>query len=207
MRERITSDPPSRFRLQLPPRIPTEARGIFGPAVLGAFLGFAVSGMHSAVTPNFMTQVLQVHQPALIGTVVSLLFLTSAVGQIGLRNYSDRTLITVGSIALAVSMVVLILALLAPSLVLLLVATALGGVGQGLLFMTGLRAVTTVTEPAHRTEATTSYFIIAYIAISLPVVAVGVLANLLGLIPAGVIFAIAVAVVALLGLRSVLRFG
>lgn len=204
VRERVTGDR-SRFRLQRP-RIPAEARGVFGPASLGAFLGFAVSGMHSAVTPNFMTQVLHQHAPALIAAVVSLLFLTSAVAQIVLRRHSDRTLLILGAITLAVSMAVLIGALLGASLPVLLLATALSGVGQGLLFMTGLRAVTTVTEPARRTEATTSYFIIAYIAISLPVVAVGVLANLLGLIPAGVIFAVAIGVPALLGLRSIHRF-
>jgi len=195
----------ARFRLQLP-RIPAEARPTFWVAAVGAVTGFAVCGLFSSVAPNFVGTVLDIHSPIVVGAVTFLLFAASAAAQIVLQRLNDRTSILVGSLALVLGMLVLVSALLAASLALLVVAAVCSGVGQGLLFMTGLRAVTGATEPEHRTEATTSYFITAYLAISIPSIAVGLLAAAAGLTVAGVAFATVIVLGTLAGLTRLNRF-
>jgi predicted MFS family arabinose efflux permease len=204
MRETASPDRAS-FRLQRP-RIPEESRTVFWAAAIGAVTGFAVCGLFSSVAPNFVGSVIGIHSPAVVGSVTFLLFGASAAGQIVLQGLADRRAIVVGSIGLVVGMAALVVALVTASLAVLIAAALLSGVGQGLLFMTGMRAITAATEPSRRTEATTSYFITAYLAISVPAIAAGVLAGAVGLVVAGVVFAAAVVVVTLIGLTRVRVF-
>jgi hypothetical protein len=72
--------------------------------------------------------------------------------------------------------------------------------------MTGMRAITAATAPEHRTEATTSYFILAYVFMSVPAIGAGFLAAEVGLANATTIFAVAVAAVCVFGLVAARRF-
>ena len=143
---------------------------------------------------------------AVTGSVVFLLFGASATAQVLLRGMGDRRLIIGGTVTMIVSMGALVFALMAGSLPVLIVSAALAGAGQGLVFMTGMRAITAVTAPEHRTEATTSYFILAYVFMSVPAIGAGFLAAEVGLADATVIFALAVAVVCVAGLAGARRF-
>ena len=172
-------------RLQLP-RIPASAKRMFAAASPGAITGFAVCGLYSAIAPSFIGQTLHVTSTAVTGSVVFLI--------IG------------GTVTMIVSMGALVFALMAGSLPVLIVSAALAGAGQGLVFMTGMRAITAVTAPEHRTEATTSYFILAYVFMSVPAIGAGFLAAEVGLADATVIFALAVAVVCVAGLAGARRF-
>ncbi|MCP3426883.1 MFS transporter [Rothia sp. AR01] len=204
VRERVVPDR-SKATVQRP-RVPAESRGLFLASVIGAVTGFAICGVYSSVGPNVMGSVLGIHSPAVIGAVVFLVFGSSAVAQIALRGLPDRTLIVAGSFALVVAMALLATAILMASLTLLVASAVLGGVGQGLLFMTGMRAVTEATRPENRTEATTSYFIVGYLAISLPAIGTGELSEAVGLVPASLVFAAVVAAATLLGLVNARRF-
>ncbi|ROP61154.1 MFS transporter [Curtobacterium sp. ZW137] len=204
VRDSVTPDR-SRIRLQLP-GIPPESRGVFAASAVGAVVGFAVCGLYSSVAPNFMGKVLGVESPFVVGVVVFALFGASAAAQIVLRGLADRTLIVIGALALAAGMGVLVWSLLATSLALLVGSSILAGIGQGLLFMTGLRAITGATDASRRTEATTSYFVLAYLSISIPAIGAGLLAAGIGLVAAGVVFALVVAVVSLIGLTAARRF-
>ena len=130
----------------------------------------------------------------------------SASAQLIFRALSDRRLIIGGTVTMIVSMGALVAALLAGSLPVLIVSSVLAGAGQGLVFMTGMRAITAVTAPEHRTEATTSYFILAYVFMSVPAIGAGLLAAEVGLANATTIFAIAVAFVCVFGLVAARRF-
>jgi cation transporter-like permease len=73
--------------------------------------------------------------------------------------------------------------------------------GQGLSFRAGLAAINEATPANRRAEVVSSFFVVAYVAISVPVVAVGVVAELTDIRTAGLILA---AVVAALSLTAVL---
>lgn len=71
-------------------------------------------------------------------------------------------------------------------------------------FSRGLAAVTEGGDPASRAEITSSYFVVVYVAISLPVVGVGAASQAWGPATAAVVFSGGVAVLAALALASLL---
>jgi MFS family permease len=110
----------------------------------------------------------------------------------------------VGCAFLVLAMVILALALQFPSMIGLIAAAVVAGIGQGISFSRGLAAVVEHTPEDRRAEVSSSYFVIAYIGISLPVVGLGLAAQDFGLRTAGVSFAIAVAILSAVCLAAVL---
>ena len=103
----------------------------------------------------------------------------------------------IGCLTLITGMGLLALSLVASSLALLLIAGAVAGFGQGLSFRAGLTGVTAVTPAHQRGEVSSAYFVVAYIGIALPVIGVGVLAQITDLRTAGLLFCAVVAAIAM----------
>lgn len=205
VRETVDKQPGAHFRLQLP-GVPVPARRVFVAASFGAIAGFAVCGLYSSVAPNFIGTVLGIHSPLVVGTVTASLFVASAVAQIVLGRLSGVQAIGVGSILLFVGMALLAVALPLASLAILIVSAVVSGAGQGLLFTYGLRAITRATPDESRTEATAAYFIVAYLAISIPAILAGVAEGLFGLSATGVGFAVVMAVLCAVAFATRSRF-
>ena len=62
----------------------------------------------------------------------------------------------------------------------LIAAAVVAGIGQGISFSRGLAAVAERTPPDRRAEVSSTYFVVAYVAISLPVVGEGLAAQHVG---------------------------
>lgn len=188
------------------PGVPSSVRGLFVASVPGVVAGYTVCGVFSSLAPNFMSHELDIHSPAVIATVTAALFIASAIAQIALRGLPDRTLMVLGLVLLIVCALVVIVALAVDSLALLLVASVCGGVGQGLTFMTGMRAMTSRVEPGQRTAVTTSYFIIGYLALAVPAMLAGFLTVPMGLVGSTTVFSVLTMVLAVMGLGYVRRY-
>ena len=78
------------------------------------------------------------------------------------------------------------------------------GIGQGISFSRGLAAVAEQTPPERRGEVSSTYFVVAYVAIALPVIGEGLAAEAWGLRTAGIAFASAVSVLAAMCLAAIL---
>jgi hypothetical protein len=70
------------------------------------------------------------------------------------------------------------------------------GVGQGLSFRAGLAGINDAAPPEERAEVASSFFVVAYLALSLPVIGVGLLAQATSLRTAGLVFAAVAAAIA-----------
>ena len=90
-------------------------------------------------------------------------------------------------------MATLALGLADSSLPLLETGGLLAGFGQGLSFRSGLGAVNAKAPADKRAEVASSFFVVAYVAISIPVVGVGLLAESTSLRTAGLVFSAVVA--------------
>jgi hypothetical protein len=164
-------------------------RATFVRAALAGFAGFAVLGLFTAVAPAFLGQVLGVKSHATVGLVVFVVFAASAAGQVALERVPGRVALPAGCLALIAGMGLLALGLADSSLALLVTGGVVAGFGQGLSFRSGLAAVNEESPTDRRAEVASSFFVVAYVAISIPVVGEGVLAETAGLRPAGLIFA------------------
>ncbi|MEW5808377.1 MAG: MFS transporter [Actinomycetota bacterium] len=176
--------------------VPPEARSVFVVAALAAFAGFAVTGLFAAVAPSFLAEVVGIGNHALAGLIAGSIFLTSAVAQVAARTMNPERAVAVGCAILIAGMAILAVALHVGSLPGLIAAAVVSGIGQGISFSRGLAAVSERTPPDRRAEVSSTYFVVAYVAIAVPVVGEGLAAQAWGLRTSGVAFAVAVAVLA-----------
>jgi len=184
--------------------VPAEVRAVFVIAALAAFAGFAVTGLFTAVAPSFLSQVVGITNHAVAGLIACSIFAASAVAQVAARTMNPQRAVAIGCAILVVGMVILAVALHFSSLAGLIAAAVVSGIGQGISFSRGLAAVAERTPPGRRAEVSSTYFVVAYVAISLPVVGEGLAARRWGLQTAGVTFAIAVAILSIICLAAIL---
>lgn len=192
-----TAELPDRARLGLQPlSVPPDVRAVFIPAAIAGFAGFAVLGLFTAVAPAVMGKILGVSNHALTGLVVFLLFVGSMAGQLGQSRMADGVRLPVGCVVLIAGVACVGLAIGTASLVLLVLGAVVAGIGQGVAFRAGLGAITAASPPRRRAEVASTFFVVAYVAISIPVVGVGLMADLVGLATAGMVFSGVVALLA-----------
>lgn len=184
--------------------VPGPVRAVFASAVTAGFAGFAVLGLFTAVAPRILAEIIGLPDHAVAGLVVFVLFAASTLAQLGLRGMSIDRALDIGCVLLAVGVLVIGAALLTASLAVLLVGAVLAGVGQGMSFSKGMAAVHERVDPGQRAAVTSSFFIVLYVAISLPVVGMGAASQAWGLMTAGVVFAVAVAALAVVALIALL---
>lgn len=185
--------------------VPPEVRGVFVRAAIAGFAGFAVLGLFTGVSPSFLTQVLHVEDHVVGGLVVFTLFGASTLGQLASSRLGERPALLLGCATLVVGVLLVGTALGLASLALLVAGAAVAGIGQGMSFRAGLGAVSAASPPARRSEVTSTYFLVLYVGISLPVIGEGVAAAAFGLVPSGMVFAGAVAVLGVVAFVSLAR--
>ncbi|GAA4537682.1 MFS transporter [Pseudonocardia xishanensis] len=189
--------------------VPAEVRGTFVRAAIGGFAGFAVLGLFTAVSPSLLGQELGVTNHLAVGLVVFSMLGSSAVGQVLSARVSERIALPVGCAVLAVGAVLIGAAVGAGVLWLLVTGAVVAGAGQGMSFRAGLGAVGAAAPADVRGTVVATFFVVLYVAISMPVVGVGAAAQAVGLVQAGVVFAglvaLLAAVAAVLTLRAARR--
>lgn len=185
--------------------IPEQVRDAFVPAVISGFAAFAVFGFFTAVAPAVLSHLLKQSNHALAGVVVFVLFLASPLGQFALDWVARERALMTGCIILIGGVGFVAGSIAIASLGMLLLGAVVTGFGQGMVFRAGLADITAVIPEGQRAEVTSAFFVILYVAISIPVVGVGVTSRFAGLRVAGIGFAIAVAILIVIALLMLLR--
>ncbi|GGQ52313.1 MFS transporter [Streptomyces asoensis] len=176
------------------PGLPPRVRPVFGPAAIASFVGFALFGVFTSVSPAFLAESLDVDNHAVSGLVVALAFFASTAGQSVVGRVGVGRSLPLGSAALLTGLALLAGALLWDSLALVVLSALVGGGGQGLAFRGALSAVAGASPADRRAAVISALFVVAYTGISLPVIGVGVLVGPLGLEGAGLVFIACMAV-------------
>jgi MFS family permease len=195
---------PFRLRLQRL-SVPPEVRSVFIRGATAGFGSFAVAGVFSSVAPVFLGAILGRTSHTLAGAIVFILFSASIVGQLLVSRLSDRRALILGCALLAGGVGLLALALWIESLAALIASASVVGLGQGLVIGAGLAAINQRAPVEHRGETASSFFVVMYVGLSLPVIGVGVAANAWSLRGAGIAFSAAVAALVLTVLVSLSR--
>jgi MFS family permease len=168
--------------------IPAEMRGTFVRAATAAFAAFATQGLFSAIAPVFLVKLLGLPNHALSGAVVFLVFAASLAGQLALSWFSLQRALQAGCGLMIAGLAGIAGGLAADSLLLLLLGAAVAGFGSGLGFRAGLSAVNAQASPEQRGELNSAFFLVAYIALSIPIIGVGLANQAFGLRAAGLAF-------------------
>lgn len=176
------------------PGLPSQVRAVFGPAAIASFVGFALFGVFTSVSPAFLAQSLDVHNRAVSGLVVALAFFSSTAGQLAVGRVGVERSLPVGCVGLLAGLALLAGALRWDLLPLVVLSALVGGAGQGLAFRGALSAVAAASPPDRRAAVISTLFVVAYAGISVPVIGVGLLVDPLGLEGAGLVFIAVMAV-------------
>jgi MFS family permease len=170
------------------PRTPPQVRAVFTPAAIASFVGFALFGVFTSVSPEFLAESLHVDGHAVSGLVVALAFFASTAGQLAVGPVGVRRSLPLGCAGLLAGPALLAGALRWELMSLVVLSALVGGVGQGLAFRGALSEVAGASPAQQRAAVISTLFVVAYAGISLPVIGVGLLTDPLGLEGAGLVF-------------------
>jgi MFS family permease len=175
---------------------------VFVRAALAGFAGFAVSGVFGSVAPEFLGLGLQQRSLDLAGLLVFVL-LMSVAGQALVVPVPNALAFGCGLLVAGVTLLAVSLA--ADSLAALFASATVAGLGQGAVVGAGLAAIAELAPAERRGETASSFFVVLYLGLSLPVIAAGVAIHYTSLRSAGLAFCAAAGLLSLAVLASQLR--
>lgn len=174
-----------------------EARGAFLAAGVAVFAGFSVFGLFGAVTPAVLARVFHAPSPLTVGVVTWSVFTAGALAQLAFLRASLRVSLLTAIAGMVAGLAALGIAPVFRALPLFIGGAVVAGAGVGLLFRACLGLVGPMAPQERRGETLAGLFLLAYLGLIVPVLAVG--AALVALPPAPVlaVFAGVVAVLVL----------
>ncbi|RKT09265.1 putative MFS family arabinose efflux permease [Streptomyces sp. 1114.5] len=159
-----------------PQRISTDhgdPAGYLAAAAAG-FASFAVFGLFTSLAPGFVGHTLHHPSRALAGLTVFAVFGASAAAQTLTSRLDAALRRNLGLYAQAAGTTALAVGMHTASLTLFLVAGITAGIGAGVLFKSAVGTVVAMATPAKRGEALAGLFLISYLGLALPAIAIGI---------------------------------
>ncbi|MEV4870393.1 MFS transporter [Streptomyces syringium] len=199
-----TTRPATKWRPRRP-SVPPSVRGVFGTSGTASFLAFTVVGIFLALVPTYVTKLSGSDNRALAGGAVTLMLACSCIAQLLVYGAKARILQMTGLALLAPGLILLAIAGGTSSLPLLLVATVIGGVGQGMTFLGSITEVNHTAPPDRHADVISSFYVVVYLGVGVPVIGVGLLARVTGLLHAVQWFTAVIAVLCLIDLAALGR--
>jgi predicted MFS family arabinose efflux permease len=176
------------------PEIPSDMRSRFATSGTASFLAFAVIGVFLTLIPTYVANLSGSKNLLFGGAAVALMLICSALAQLAGYRRPAQSLELFGLPLLACGLVLLAVAGGISSLILLLIATVIAGTGQGLVYLGGLTTINQTAPAGRHADVLSSFYGIMYLGVGLPVIGVGFLATVAGLLAAVQYFAGIVAV-------------
>src|SRR5689334_9194018 len=163
------------------PGIPAGVRRPFLLASLGVISSWSIGGLFLSLGPALAATVFHSSDHFVTGIGMFVLAGSGALAQLLFGRAAPWLGASLGSIALAAGMILIVLSASEESAVLYVLGAVIGGAGFGVAFLGGLRVLSGAIPPAHRAQVMSAFYIVAYGAISLPAVLAGIAVTPLGL--------------------------
>jgi predicted MFS family arabinose efflux permease len=185
--------------------VPRGTRTRFAAAATAGFAAFALLGLFTSLTSSFLGSALGDPSPQVVGLAIAVVFAAAVGAQLLAQRMDVARAGLLGLGLLPAGAAVVVGALATGSLPLFVAAAVVGGAGIGFSFQSAVARVGALSGPADRAAVTSSFFVVAYLGITVPVVAVGELATVTTLTHAALGLAVLVALLAALGAVLALR--
>ena len=181
--------------------LPPSGKDEFLAAGVAGFAAFSLLGIFSALAPTFLGGVLHEHSHAVAGAVVFMIFAISAATQLVVGHFDYRKVVSFGLALFLLVLALIVAGLSQASLGLFLTGTGVGGVAVGCVFLGSLSATNRLAPAERRAQVVSSYFVLCYLGLAVPVIAVGISSEHVGIFRSVLVCSIALA------LLSVISFG
>jgi MFS family permease len=196
MPEPVTERRPLNLRFQRP-HVPREIRGAFLLSALGVLASWSIGGLFMSLGPQLAAVELHTDNHLAGGAAIFALTASGALSQLVFQRTAPWKLTAVGCLFLALGMAAVVGSLSLDSAPVFLAASVLTGLGWGGAFLGALRSLTAVIPPAHRAQTMSAFYLVAYVSISVPALAAGLVVGSWGLLPTFRVFG---SIVVLMGL-------
>ncbi len=142
---------------------------------------------------------------ALIGLVAGVVFFASTLGQLVQGRLPSARRLPLGCAILIIGAALIGLGIALAMIWVFLGGALIAGFGQGIGFRAGMGAIAAASPADQRGSVTSTFFVVVYVALSIPVVGIGLVSRSIGLAPTGVGFAAFVALLSAVALVLLLR--
>lgn len=194
---RGTAPTPFAIRLGIPEAGKTLFWRAVGPAI---FTGFGFAGIAFTLLPGLARSTFGSSDPGMGGILIFLMTTSGAAAQLLPRPRSSRVRLVWGLALLALGSWVVIYGESVRQPLLMLAAIVVQGIGNGWTFQASLRLAGDVAVQGDRIRVMSTYFLCAYLGLSMPVLATGALSLDLGVLPSIVVMGVLLTGVLLMAL-------
>jgi MFS family permease len=185
--------------------IPAAGKAEFIAAGFAGFAAFSLLGLFSSLVPTFLSGVLHDTSHAVAGAVVFLAFAVAACTQLAGSRLPSRPVMLAGLTVFLAALALIVAGLSAASMPLFLAGTVVSGVAVGAVFMGSLATANRVAPAETRGQVISTFFVFAYVGLTVPVIAVGYGSQAFGDFRAILGCAIALAAIALATMAVIRR--
>ncbi|NYT62547.1 MFS transporter [Alcaligenaceae bacterium] len=201
-RHKLRQQAGPRARLSISPKLAlpsAQTRTPFLLASIAAFLMFSTGSLLASLIPSFLYDLLPWQGPAVPGVAFLIMALAASTTQFSQRNLPAVKGLAIGLATLIMFLIAVSIGVISGSIIAFTACMILAGVGQGLCFMTATMIAAQSADDHRRSANMATFFAIAYIGGTVPVIVVGQLADIWGMTTAILVFC-ALAAVAVCGL-------
>lgn len=177
----ITLVPETVERLEVRPAyrpqrvaLPSGARPLFFATAAGAFAAFGIFGLFTSLAPTFLAGTLHQTSRLLAGAVTFAVFVAGALSQVVFVRMTRRNQLRLGLVLMSVGLVGIAVGGLIPSLWLFVLGGVVAGAGAGLVFRGAVATAASLADEGSRGEVLAALFLITYVGLAVPVLAIGV---------------------------------
>jgi len=142
---------------------------------------WALGGFYMSLGPTLARQVSGLTAPLVGGTLLATLVLSGAAGVMALRNRPARRVLAGSAALLITGLAVTLGGVHFHAIVPLFLGSVIAGLGFGGGFNASVRSLVPLAPPEQRGALMASFFVLSYLAFSVPALAAGLAAGLFGL--------------------------
>lgn len=187
-----------KFRLTAErPSVPARVRRPFVIAGLAVLSSWSIGGLFFSLGPELGARLFNSTDVVLSGIGIVALAGSAALAQLLLGRTAPWIGASAGSVALAGGTIMIVVAAATDTKWVYLAGSVISGMGFGVAFLGGLRALVAAIPHEHRAAVMSAFYIVAYASLSVPAVLAGVVVTHISLQSTFEIFGSIVVVIAL----------
>jgi len=162
-------------------RVPQTARAAMMRIAPVNIAVWALGGFYLSLGPTLARSVTGSDNVTLGGWVVFALTISGLIAILSLKSLSTPRLVMTGATALAVGLLITLSGVHTHNAGLFFIGTCVAGVGFGAAFQGSLRSVLPLAEAHERAGLMAAFYVLSYLAFSIPAIIAGTMAHIIGL--------------------------
>jgi len=184
--ETVTRRPGALASLKPTLALPARARATLLTMLPVTTAQWALGGFYTALGPSLARVVTGRHDPLVGGALVAALVLSGAIAILVVRERAPRPVLLGGAALLPLGVAVTLAGVHAHAALPFFGGTIVAGVGFGAIFNGAVRSLVPLAEAHERAGLMSTFFVLSYLAFSVPAILAGLMAGRVGLQAASV---------------------